>query len=172
MNETLEENQGLSTQFNSPNAIFIYSVGDWIAQKYHSPLAGHKPTAAQNKFGTDQVGFLGLGNIDGVSPIINAKVPTINTAFKSTGFTRTLYDIVRYAGGDHIPADLDRSVPQGLLLQQQDRHQGDRELRLPAGTDLRQRSRNRSVRNLRWPARVIGAGSNTCGLFHLTRPHK
>ena len=46
VNVALEENQGLSKQFNSPNAIFIYSVADWIAQKYHSPLAGHKPTAA------------------------------------------------------------------------------------------------------------------------------
>lgn len=110
LNSTLEENQGLSTQFNSPNAIFIYSVGDWIAQKYHSPLPGHNPTAAQNKFGNDVIGFLGLGSIDGVAPIVKgATGPAINKKFKSTGFTRTLYDIVRYrAGGDHIPADLDR----------------------------------------------------------------
>jgi ABC-type phosphate transport system substrate-binding protein len=107
--ELLEENQGQSSQFNSPNAIFIYSVADWVAQKYHSPLPGKKATAAQNQFGTDQVGFLGLGKIAGVSPLTTAKVPTINKAFKSTGFTRTIYDIVRYANtANHIPAYLNK----------------------------------------------------------------
>ena len=107
--ELLEENQGQSSQFNSPNAIFIYSVADWVAQKYHSPLPGKKATAAQNQFGTDQVGFLGLGKIAGVSPLTAAKVPTINKAFKSTGFTRTIYDIVRYANtANHIPAYLNK----------------------------------------------------------------
>ncbi|HTR95163.1 MAG TPA: substrate-binding domain-containing protein [Trebonia sp.] len=109
VNESLEENQGLSKEFNSPNAIFIYSVGDWIAQKYNSPLPGHKPAAGQNAFGTDQVGYLGLGKINGVSALTLAKVPAINKGFRVTGFTRTLYDIVRYqAKGDHIPANLDR----------------------------------------------------------------
>jgi ABC-type phosphate transport system substrate-binding protein len=108
VNVALEENQGLSKQFNSPNAIFIYSVADWIAQKYHSPLAGQKPTAAQNKFGTNQIGFLGLNKIDGVSPVTTAKIPTINTAFKKTGFTRTIYDVVRWTAGTpgHLPKAL------------------------------------------------------------------
>jgi ABC-type phosphate transport system substrate-binding protein len=105
VSEAPEENQGESSFFNSPNAIFIYSVADWIAQKYRSPLPGHKPTKTQNQFGTDEVGYLGLDKIDGVSPITSAKIPSINAAFKSTGFTRTIYDIVRYvAAGDHIPA--------------------------------------------------------------------
>jgi ABC-type phosphate transport system substrate-binding protein len=109
VNQALEQNQGLSKQFNSPNAIFIYSVADWIAQKYHSPLAGKKPTAAQNKFGTNEIGYLGLNKIDGISPVTTAKVPTINTAFKKTTFTRTIYDIVRWAPtADHIPAYLNR----------------------------------------------------------------
>ena len=109
VNVALEENQGLSKQFNSPNAIFIYSVADWIAQKYHSPLAGKKPTATQNKFGTNEIGFLGLNKIDGISPVTTAKIPTINTAFKKTTLTRTIYDIVRWAPtADHIPAYLNR----------------------------------------------------------------
>ncbi len=109
VNESLEENQGLSSQFNSPNAIFIYSVADWIAQKYHSAACSKTPTASQNKFGCDQVGFLGLDKIGGVSPITTAKVPTINKAFASTGFTRTIYDIVRYtkATPDHILTRID-----------------------------------------------------------------
>jgi ABC-type phosphate transport system substrate-binding protein len=109
VNVALEQNQGLSKQFNSPNAIFIYSVADWIAQRYHSPLAGKKPTAKQNAFGTDQIGYLGLNRIDGISPTTTAKIPTINTAFKKTTLTRTIYDIVRWAPtADHIPAYLNR----------------------------------------------------------------
>jgi ABC-type phosphate transport system substrate-binding protein len=109
VNQALEQNQGLSKQFNSPNAIFIYSAADWIAQKYHSPLAGKKPTATQNAFGANEIGYLGLNKIDGISPITTAKIPTINTAFKKTTFTRTIYDIVRWAPtADHIPAYLNR----------------------------------------------------------------
>jgi ABC-type phosphate transport system substrate-binding protein len=107
--EVLEENQGLSKQLDSPNAIFIYSVADYVAQKYRSPLPGKKATASQNQFGTDEVGYVGLGKIGGVSPLTTAKVPAINPAFKNTGFTRTIYDIVRYAGtADHIPSYLEK----------------------------------------------------------------
>jgi ABC-type phosphate transport system substrate-binding protein len=108
VNQSLEQNQGESKQFNSPNAIFIYSVADWIAQKYHSAAVGKKPTGSQNEFGTDQIGYLGLNKIDGVSPLTTAKVPVINKAFKVTGFTRTIYDIVRWTKtADHIPAYLE-----------------------------------------------------------------
>jgi hypothetical protein len=102
-----EENEGTYPGFNSPNAIFIYSVADWIAQKYRSPLPGHEPTKAQNQFGTNVTGYLGLNKIDGISPVTTAKIPTINKAFSATHFTRTIYDIVRWvAAGDHIPATL------------------------------------------------------------------
>jgi ABC-type phosphate transport system substrate-binding protein len=108
VNVSLEENQGLSKAFDSPNAIFIYSVADYIAQKYHSPLAGHAPKAGQNQFGTDEIGYLGLNKIDGVSPVTTAKIPTINKAFKATTFTRTIYDIVRWTKGTpgNLPANL------------------------------------------------------------------
>ena len=44
-----------------------------------------------------------------MSALSVAKVPAINKGFRVTGFTRTLYDIIRYqAKGDHIPANLDR----------------------------------------------------------------
>jgi ABC-type phosphate transport system substrate-binding protein len=102
-----EENEGTYAGFNSPNAIFIYSVADWIAQKYRSPLPGHKPTKTENQFGTNVTGYLGLDKIDGISPLTTAKIPAINKAFSATHFTRTIYDIVRYqAAGDHIPANL------------------------------------------------------------------
>ncbi len=70
-----------------------------------------------------------------------AKTPAINPAFKNTGFTRTIYDIVRYAGtADHIPAYLEKFLGrQGLLLLQQDRDRAPQRLRLQHGRDLWQR---------------------------------
>jgi ABC-type phosphate transport system substrate-binding protein len=103
-----EENEGTFAGFNSPNAIFIYSVADWIAQRYHSPLAGKKPTAKQNAFGTDQIDYLGLNRIDGISPTTTAKIPTINTAFKKTTLTRTIYDVVRWTAG--TPGNLPKAL--------------------------------------------------------------
>jgi ABC-type phosphate transport system substrate-binding protein len=106
---TLEENQGQSSVFNDPGAIFIYSVGDWIAQKYHSAACGAKPTTTQNKFGCDQTKYLGLDPVKAggkvYSPLTTAAVPIINKAFKATGLTRTIYDVLRYISGstpDHI----------------------------------------------------------------------
>ena len=145
MNQALEQNQGLSKQFNSPNAIFIYSVADWIAQKYHSPLAGNKPTATQNAFGTDEIGFLGLNKIDGVSPVTTAKIPTINTAFKKTTLTRTIYDIVRWAptGRPHP------GLPEPVL-----RAEGGRRLR------LLQQDRDRAIADYGFlPTVTCGSGS-------------
>jgi phosphate transport system substrate-binding protein len=78
-----EENEGTYAGFNNPNAVFIYSIGAYVAQKYH-----------KNTFGTDVTGFLGINEISGKSPITSAKVPAINPDFPSA-FFRTLYDIVR-----------------------------------------------------------------------------
>jgi ABC-type phosphate transport system substrate-binding protein len=103
VNLSLEENQGESAQFNNPNAIFIYSIGAYVSQKYHSPVCGAKPKAGQNAFGCDVTGFLALGKIGGVAPTTSATVPVINPAFPA-GFFRTLYNIVRWTAKtpDHI----------------------------------------------------------------------
>lgn len=93
-----EENEGQFAAFNSPNVIYIYSIGAYVAQQYHSPLPGHAPTAGQNAFGTNVTGFLGLGEISGVNPLSAGKVPTINPAFP-TAFWRTIYNVVRYTSG-------------------------------------------------------------------------
>jgi ABC-type phosphate transport system substrate-binding protein len=45
-----EENEGTYAGFNSPNAVFIYSIGAYVAQKYHSAACGAKPTRLQNAF--------------------------------------------------------------------------------------------------------------------------
>jgi phosphate transport system substrate-binding protein len=106
----IEENQGESAVFDSPNAIFIYSVADWVAQKYHSAAAGKKPTSSQNRFGIDDVGYLGVEDVKAgsavYSPITTAKVPTINASFKATTLTRIIYDILRWTDEtpDHILA--------------------------------------------------------------------
>jgi ABC-type phosphate transport system substrate-binding protein len=78
-----EENEGTFAGFNSPNAVFIYSIGAYVSQKYH-----------KNAFGTNVTGFLGINKISGTSPITSAKVPTINPKFPSA-FFRILYNIVR-----------------------------------------------------------------------------
>jgi ABC-type phosphate transport system substrate-binding protein len=114
---TLEENEGINAVYNSPEAIGIFSIGSFVAQAYHSapctkadcsevsatqfPCA---PTASQNKFGCDESGYLGLGEISSVKPLTAAKVPTINASFPIV-YQRTLFDIVRYDGStaDHIP---------------------------------------------------------------------
>jgi ABC-type phosphate transport system substrate-binding protein len=78
-----EENEGTFAGFNSPNAIFIYSIGAYVAQKFH-----------KNAFGANLTGVLGINKINGISPITSAKVPTINPSFPSS-FFRTLFDVVR-----------------------------------------------------------------------------
>jgi hypothetical protein len=44
-----EENEGTYAGFNSPNAIFIWSIGAYVAQKYHSAACGATPTKTQNR---------------------------------------------------------------------------------------------------------------------------
>jgi ABC-type phosphate transport system substrate-binding protein len=114
VSQSLEQNQGLSKQFDDPSAISIYSAADWVAQKYHSVSAPNvKPAKGQNEFGYDQTGYLGLGDVKVgstvYSPLTTAKVPTINKAFSATKLTRTLFDVVRYTTetSDHILSRLE-----------------------------------------------------------------
>jgi ABC-type phosphate transport system substrate-binding protein len=94
---TLEENQGTSAVFNNANAIVPFSIGKWIAQKFH-----------HNRFGSPVDGFLGLNSINGTKPTVGSGARTaINTRFSAPYF-RFLYDVVRYSPStsDHIPAKL------------------------------------------------------------------
>jgi ABC-type phosphate transport system substrate-binding protein len=103
-----EENEGGFKGFNSPNAIFIYSIGAYVAQKYHSAGCHSVPNAKQNKFGCNVTGVLGLGKISGIAALTTAKVPTINPKFPST-FWRTVYNVVPFTVGtpDHISKKLE-----------------------------------------------------------------
>ncbi len=123
-NNLLEENEGINSVLNSPGGIFIYSVGDWIAQSFHAATCVNKTTCAANSSGVickkvpglDQFwcnisgtgtaqGAEVLGQINGIAPTTGSgKSTVINSAFPST-FDRTLFDVVPYdpATTDHIP---------------------------------------------------------------------
>lgn len=126
-NGLLQENEGVNPVLKSPNAIFPYSVGKYIAERYHSakclnstctPNASGvicKPTAGQNLFGCDTHGTMVLHKINGTAPtkpfpLTNTTTnPVINPAFTPT-FTRLLFEVVKFstATSDHIPAYLEK----------------------------------------------------------------
>jgi phosphate transport system substrate-binding protein len=111
---TLEENEGDNSVLNNPGAIFIYSVGDFIAQTQHAAkcaVAGCTPNSKKvvckktpnlDQFwcnvsgaGTTQ-GVETPGQINGIAPTVGSgKSTTINPAFPST-FDRVLYNVVPF----------------------------------------------------------------------------
>ena len=110
---TLEENQGTNAVFKkSPqDVIFPYSVGKYIAQRFHSakcspstclPAAKCKPTAKDNLFGCDEHGVMQLNMVNGTAPtkpfpLTNtSKNPVINPSFSST-FSRLLFEVVPFS---------------------------------------------------------------------------
>jgi ABC-type phosphate transport system substrate-binding protein len=98
-----EENEGTYAGFNNPNAVFIWSIGAYVAQKYHSAACGKAPSKAQNQFGCNLTGFIVPEKISGVNPLSSAKVPTINPKFPAS-YWRTVYNVVKYWTGtkDHL----------------------------------------------------------------------
>jgi ABC-type phosphate transport system substrate-binding protein len=128
-NNTLEENEGINSVLNSPEAIFIFSVGDYIGQDYHSASCTNSgctgnpacaPTSKQNQFGCNETGVLSLGEINKVKPIAGTTAATykINTSFPIT-FQRSLFDVVRYdpKTTDHIPG-AESGAPGAINLEQ------------------------------------------------------
>ena len=116
---TLEENQGIAAVFNSPNAIYPFSIGRWLAQEYRSPkcliesgsvcVKTAKPGPGQNLFGAAINGFLGLNSINGTKPTAGVgSKQVINPAF-TPKFFRFIYNVVRYSSTTptHIPAYLE-----------------------------------------------------------------
>jgi hypothetical protein len=109
VNSAPEQNEGTNPLLHSPNAIFPYSVADYIAQVFHSPACGKRPRPGQNAFGCDDHGTLKLNRINGTSPTRGTGArETINPLFSPT-FLRFVYDVVRYSTStrDHIPAYLE-----------------------------------------------------------------
>jgi ABC-type phosphate transport system substrate-binding protein len=98
-----EENEGTYAGFNNANAIFIWSIGAYVAQKYHDAACGKAPTKTQNQFGCNLTGFTVPEKISGVNPLTSAKVPAINPSFPAS-YWRTVYNVVKYWTGtkDHL----------------------------------------------------------------------
>ena len=118
--DTLEENEGIdpSLNKNKANVIFPFSVGKWIAQRFHSASCGTvaqcfanetkcTPTKSQNTFGCDLHGTMALNNINKTAPTTGTGLNTvINKAFTPT-FTRLLFEVVA-ANQGKIPAYLQK----------------------------------------------------------------
>jgi ABC-type phosphate transport system substrate-binding protein len=115
---TLQENEGVAPILNKnkTNVIFPFSVGKWIAEKFHSAKCGTiaqcfahpttcTPKAGQNLFGCDTHGTMVLNSINGTKPTVGTGTGTvINPGFTAT-FTRLLFEVVNSAQGT-IPAHL------------------------------------------------------------------
>jgi hypothetical protein len=132
-NNTLEQNEGDNSVLDNPGAIYFYSVGDWIAQKYHSPactVVGCTssppciPKAGKNEYGCDLIGTgtkqgaEKLGEINGTKPTTGSGEGTkISPSFDST-FDRTLFEVVPYDSNtsDHIPGS-ESGAPGGVNLE-------------------------------------------------------
>jgi ABC-type phosphate transport system substrate-binding protein len=113
VNSTPEENEGVNKVFkgkNAPNVIFPFSIGKYIAQKFHSAACGKKPTKSQNSFGCDAIGNLVLRSINKTKPTTGSGAKTIINAKFAAAYQRIVYDVVPYATGtkDHIPSRLER----------------------------------------------------------------
>jgi hypothetical protein len=128
---TLEENEGVSPALNTkPGTIWIYSVGDWIAQNFHSAACTNSgctanppchPAKGKNEFGCNVHGSMTLGEINKVAPTSGKNGGTvINTTWTKTDatFTRILYSVVPYdsSTSDHIPGS-ESGAPGGVNLE-------------------------------------------------------
>ena len=116
--QTLEENEGVdpSLNMNKADVIFPFSVGKWIAERFHSASCGTvancfahpsqcHPTATQNMFGCNTSGTMKLNSINSTAPTLGTGANTrINPGFTPT-FTRLLF-IVANAPQGTVPASL------------------------------------------------------------------
>jgi ABC-type phosphate transport system substrate-binding protein len=114
---TLEENEGVNPVLNDPNAIVPFSVGKYIAEKFHSAkctTSSCTPSASgvtcthvpgKNLFGCDTHGTMVLNNVNGTAPTVGSGANiTINPSFSAT-FQRTVFEVVPFDPNtsDHIP---------------------------------------------------------------------
>ena len=117
VNSTAEENEGVNSVLKGPNVIFPYSIGKYIAEKFHSAKCVNSactgspachPTSSQNKFGCDTHGNMVLRSINGTKPTTGTGTKTVINAKFTPKFVRTVYDVVRWASTkDNIPKYLE-----------------------------------------------------------------
>jgi ABC-type phosphate transport system substrate-binding protein len=115
---TAQENEGINPVLAGPNTIFPYSIGKFIAEKFHSaPCLNStctgspqcKPNSSQNKFGCDTHGNMVLKKINGTSPTTGTGSKTVINSKFTPAFLRTVFEVVRWASTkDHIPSYLDK----------------------------------------------------------------
>jgi ABC-type phosphate transport system substrate-binding protein len=115
---TAEENEGIDPVLAGPNTIFPYSIGKFIAEKFHSAKCLNatctgspacKPTKTQNKFGCDTHGTMVLRNINGTKPTTGTGTKTVINAHFSANFIRTVFAVVRWASTkNNIPLYLQK----------------------------------------------------------------
>jgi ABC-type phosphate transport system substrate-binding protein len=117
-----EENEGVNTAImGNQNVIFPYSVGAYIAQRFHSAACSSKPfcfpnqqgrvctpTGGQNLYGCNLNGNLRLNSINGTKPTAGTPPNVVINPFFTSRFVFTVYDVVRWsATADHIPPYLE-----------------------------------------------------------------
>jgi ABC-type phosphate transport system substrate-binding protein len=110
---TAEENEGINTVLKGANTIFPYSIGKFIAEKFHSAKCVNAtctgspachPTKTQNRFGCDTHGNMVLRSINGTKPTTGTGLKTVINAHFSAKFVRTVFIVVRWAStANHIP---------------------------------------------------------------------
>jgi ABC-type phosphate transport system substrate-binding protein len=118
VNSTAEENEGINPVLKGPNTIFPYSIGKYIAEKFHSAKCLNStctgspachPTSTQNRFGCDTHGHMVLRKINGGAPTTGTGTKTVINAKFPANFVRTIFDVVRWAStADNIPKYLDK----------------------------------------------------------------
>ena len=127
----LEENEGVNPVLHDPDAIVPYSIGKYVAEKFHSTACITKSTCApnangvscthapgKNRFGCDTHGTMVLEQINGVAPTTGSGAGTvINSSFPAT-FQRTVFEVVPYDPNtsDHIPG-AEAGAPGGENLE-------------------------------------------------------
>jgi ABC-type phosphate transport system substrate-binding protein len=139
----LEENEGVNSVLNTnkANVIFPFSVGKYIAERYHSAKCFNtkctpassgankglacKPGKGQNLFGCDTHGTMSLNKVNNTNPTTpfpltnTSKNVVINTKFTAT-FQRLLFEVVPFstASGNvrHIASNLAKFFgPKGYV---------------------------------------------------------
>jgi len=130
VNGTLEENEGVNPVLKDPDAIFPFSIGKYIAERFHSATCFNStcapngsglrcaPSGTQDLFGCNTHGTLVLKQINGVAPTTGTGGNTvINSAFPAT-FQRTVFEVVPWDPNtaDHIPGS-EAGAPGGVNLE-------------------------------------------------------
>lgn len=100
-NNLPEENEGISPFLKGANTIYPYSVGDWIAQVFHSAPGSSKgtctPGRGQNEFSCDIHGNMQLREINRTAPLqFVGKTVSLDKSFDSV-FQRDVFVVVRLA---------------------------------------------------------------------------